>query len=111
MGSGCGFSNIAQHNAGKTLDKARNKGQLRDYITTSNLYWGYFMLDDVRQMPIRDEELEKCSARKGDLLICEGGEAGRAAVWSYDKEVCFQNHVHRARFYNGINPYFAYRFF
>ena len=62
-------------------------------------------------MPIRDEELEKCTAKKNDLLICEGGEAGRAAVWDFDSEVCFQNHIHRARFYCGIDPFFAYRFF
>ena len=105
------FGNIAQHNSGKTLDKVRNTGHPRDYITTSNLYWGIFELNNVRQMLIRDEELERCTARKGDLLICEGGEAGRAAVWFYDKEVCFQNHVHRARFYYGIDPYYAYRFF
>jgi len=105
------FGNIAQHNSGKTLDKGRNTGELRDYITTSNLYWGYFELARVRQMPIREEEIEKCSARKGDLLICEGGEAGRAAVWFYDKEICFQNHVHRARFYCDIYPYYAYHFF
>ena len=105
------FGSIAQHNSGKTLDKSRNKGQYRDYITTSNLYWGYFELDNVRQMPIKDEEIEKCTARKGDLLICEGGEAGRAAVWFYDNEVCFQNHVHRARFYCDIDPYYGYRFF
>jgi len=106
------FGTIAQHNSGKTLDSGRNTGQLRDYITTSNLYWGRFEIDNVRQMPIADEELEKCSARKGDLLICEGGEAGRAAVWPYDHEVCFQNHVHRARFYGEeIDPYFVFRFF
>ena len=105
------FGEIAQHNSGKTLDKGRNTGQLREYITTSNLYWGYFELVNLRQMPIRDEELEKCTARKGDLLLCEGGEAGRAAVWNYDTEVCFQNHVHRARFYCDVDPYFAYRFF
>ena len=62
-------------------------------------------------MPIRSDELERCTARKGDLLICEGGEAGRAAVWSHDYKISFQNHVHRARFYGGINPYFVYRFF
>jgi len=105
------FGSIAQHNSGKTLDRGRNTGQLRDYITTSNLYWGRFDLDNIRQMPIGDDELEKCKARKGDLLICEGGEAGRAAVWPYDKDICFQNHVHRARFYGGVDPYFAYRFF
>lgn len=105
------FGTIAQHNSGKTLDSGRNTGQLRDYITTSNLYWGRFDLDNIRQMPIRDDELEKCTARKGDLLICEGGEAGRAAVWPYDHDVCFQNHVHRARVYGEIDPYYVYRYF
>lgn len=105
------FGELATHNSGKTLDSVRNSGHPRDYITTSNLYWGRFDLGNVKQMLIRDEELEKCTARKGDLLICEGGEAGRAAVWNSDYEVCFQNHVHRARFFGGINPFFAYRFF
>jgi type I restriction enzyme, S subunit len=105
------FGEIAFHNSGKTLDSNRNSGQPRDYITTSNLYWGRFELSNVRQMLIRDDELEKCTARKNDLLICEGGEAGRAAVWESDYEVCFQNHIHRARFYGGVNPFFAYRFF
>jgi type I restriction enzyme S subunit len=105
------FGEIAQHNSGKTLDKGRNKGVLRDYITTSNLYWGVFELDSVKQMPIEESELERCTAQKGDLLICEGGEAGRAAVWNFDKEVCFQNHVHRARLYEGISPFYAYWYF
>jgi type I restriction enzyme S subunit len=105
------FGNIAQHNAGKTKDGGRNIGTPRDYITTSNLYWGYFDFNNVRQMPFKDEELEKCTATKGDLLICEGGEAGRAAVWYLDKDICFQNHIHRARFYCNISPYYAYRFF
>lgn len=105
------FGDVAQHNSGKTLDKGRNTGKARPYITTSNLYWGRFDLSNVREMLIRSEELERCTARKNDLLICEGGEAGRAAVWESDEEVCFQNHVHRARFYGGINPYYAYRIF
>lgn len=105
------FGSIARHNAGKTLDKGRNRGELRDYITTSNLYWGFFQLDAVRQMPILPEELERCTAIKGDLLICEGGEAGRAAVWPHEREISFQNHVHRARFFAAINPYFVQRYF
>jgi len=105
------FGTIAQHNSGKTLDSGRNTGQLRDYITTSNLYWGRFDLDNIRQMQITDKEIEKCTAIKGDLLICEGGEAGRAAVWPYDHDVCFQNHIHRARFYGELDPYYLYRFF
>lgn len=105
------FGEIATHNSGKTLDSARNTGSPRDCITTSNLYWGRFDLSSVKQMLIREDELERCTARRDDLLICEGGEAGRAAVWVSNHEVCFQNHVHRARFFGGVNPFFAYRFF
>lgn len=102
---------ISRHNSGKTLDKARNSGEMRDYITTSNLYWGRFELSQLRQMPIQDKELERCTALKGDLLICEGGEAGRAAVWEKDFGVCFQNHIHRVRLLGGIDPYFVYLYF
>lgn len=102
---------IARHNAGKTLDKGRNSGDLRDYITTSNLYWGRFELGSVRQMRIEESELERCTARKGDLLVCEGGEAGRAAVWESDKTVCFQNHVHRVRFFGDLVSHYFYRCF
>jgi len=105
------FGQISQHNSGKTLDKSRNKGELRNYITTSNLYWGHFLLDNLKQMPFKLEELDRCSAKNGDLLICEGGEAGRASVWNFDYEICFQNHIHRARFYYGIDSYYAFRFF
>ena len=103
------FGNLAEHNAGKTLDRGRNQGGLRDYITTSNLYWGKFDLSVVRKMPIEDADLTRCVAVQNDLLICEGGEAGRAAVWDQDYPICFQNHIHRARFWQGINPYYAYR--
>ncbi|EKT4468116.1 restriction endonuclease subunit S [Pseudomonas putida] len=105
------FGDIAQHNSGKTLDKGRNSGVPRDYITTSNLYWGRFELSVVRQMLIEEKDLARCTAIMNDLLICEGGEAGRAAVWDQEREICFQNHVHRARFYGGINPHYAQRCF
>lgn len=105
------FGDIAQHNSGKTLDKGRNTGVPRDYITTSNLYWGRFELGSLRQMLIDERDLTRCTAIKNDLLICEGGEAGRAAVWTQEREICFQNHVHRARFFGEINPYYAQRYF
>ena len=87
------FGDIAQHNSGKTLDSSRNTGTPQNYITTSNLYWGRFDLSSLGKMPIEDHELEKCTAKKGDLLIVEGGEAGRAAVWESDNGICFQNHT------------------
>ena len=103
------FGNLAEHNAGKTLDQGKNQGVARPYITTSNVYWGRFDFANVREMRIEEAELEKCLARKNDLLICEGGEAGRAAIWNFDHEICFQNHIHRARFFQGIDPYYVYR--
>jgi len=107
----CRLGEIASHNSGKTLDKGRNKGQPRKYITTSNLHWGYFILDDLREMLIKDDELERCTASKGGLLVCEGGEAGRASVWDKDYDICFQNHIHRIRTFQKINTYYLYRYF
>ena len=56
----CRLGEIAQHNTGKTLDKSRNTGNLQKYITTSNLYWGYFVFTELREMLIEDKELERC---------------------------------------------------
>jgi len=107
----CRLGEIAQHNSGKTLDSGRNKGELREYITTSNLYWDYFDLDKLKRMPIKNDELEKCMAIKGDLLICEGGEAGRSAIWNKDYDICFQNHIHRVRPYCSVSSFYIYYFF
>jgi type I restriction enzyme, S subunit len=104
----CQIGGIANHNTGKTLDSGRNKGILRDYITTSNLYWGYFKLEGVKSMAISDEEIDRFTAERGDLLICEGGDSGRSAVWESENSICFQNHIHRVRLLEGINPYYLY---
>ena len=97
----CKVGDIYAHNTGKALNKADNSGQLLEYITTSNLYWDTFVLDDLRMMYFNDDEIEKCTARKGDLLVCEGGDIGRAAIWPYDNDIRIQNHIHRLR---GILP-------
>ncbi|MBI3502010.1 MAG: restriction endonuclease subunit S [Bacteroidetes bacterium] len=104
----CRLGKIVQHNSGKTLDSGRNSGKLRKYITTSNLYWGYFDLSNLKTMPMEDSELNKCTAIKGDLLVCEGGEAGRSAIWNSDESVCFQNHIHRVRPFENISSDFLY---
>lgn len=97
----CKVGDIYAHNTGKALNRADNSGQLLEYITTSNLYWDTFVLDDLRMMYFTDDEIEKCTARKGDLLVCEGGDIGRAAIWPYDYDIRIQNHIHRLR---GILP-------
>ena len=61
------------------------------------MYWDKFDLSEVRTMPFTEAEKEKCRATKGDLLVCEGGDIGRAAIWPYDFDVMIQNHIHRLR--------------
>lgn len=63
-------------------------------------------------MRFTEQELKRCTVQKGDLLVCEGGDCGRSAIWSYDEEVCIQNHVHRLRPYKEISiEYFYYLFY
>ena len=52
-----------------------------------------------KTMLFKDSELEKCTVRKGDLLICEGGDIGRSAIWTEEYEMRIQNHIHRLRPY------------
>ena len=101
------------HNTGKAQNSSgSNKGVVRKFITTSNLYWNRFDLSKVKEMPFTEQELERCTAQKGDLLVCEGGDCGRAAIWNYDEKVCIQNHVHRIRPYKEVSiEYFYYLFY
>ena len=99
---------LFEHNTGKALNASNRYGKMMDYITTSNLYWDRFDLSVVKQMLFTEEELWRCTAKKGDLLICEGGDIGRAAIWNYDYDIRIQNHIHRLRGYKGINHRFYY---
>ena len=103
---------IYQHNTGKALNASNRSGELLTYITTSNLYWNRFEIDSLREMYFSESEIEKCTATKGDLLVCEGGDIGRAAIWPYDTDIRIQNHIHRLRSYSEIcTEYYYYIFF
>ncbi|WP_419079559.1 restriction endonuclease subunit S [Ruminococcus sp.] len=107
----CRLGTIFQHNTGKTLNSSNHQGTMMQYITTSNLYWDRFELDKLREMLFTDSEVEKCTVTKGDLLVCEGGDIGRAAIWNYDYPMRIQNHIHRLRSYAPIEVYFFYYVF
>ena len=103
------LGDLFQHNTGKALNRNGQTGVMHRYITTSNVYWDEFKLDDLRQMPFTEEELEKCSVKKGDLLVCEGGDIGRAAIWNFNQSICIQNHLHRLRpFVEVCVPFFCF---
>ena len=108
----CYIGELFLHNTGKAQNSTGSQnGTIRKFITTSNLYWDEFDFTKVKEMPFTDKELERCTVQKGDLLVCEGGDCGRSAVWKYDEEVCIQNHVHRLRPYQPVDIYYFYYLF
>ena len=88
---------LFNHNTGKTLNSSNTEGTMMDYLTTSNVYWNTFDFSVVKRMLFKENELDKCRITKGDLLVCEGGDIGRAAIWNKDYDICIQNHIHRLR--------------
>ena len=88
---------LFSHNTGKALNSSNKEGIFKDYLTTSNVYWNKFDFTVIKQMPFKESELDKCTVTKGDLLVCEGGDIGRSAIWNFDYDICIQNHIHRLR--------------
>lgn len=102
----CSITDVAVDDLGKTLDREKNKGAFNPYLRSANVFWGRFDFSDLKEMKFEDSELEFYSLKKGDLMVCEGGDIGRSAVWEDERPMFFQNALHRIRFNNGMNPYF-----
>ena len=100
------LSDIAVSELGKTLDKSKNTGIPHEYLCAFNVKWCSFDLSVIKKILLEDDELERYKVRKGDLLICEGGDVGRAAIWESDYDIYYQNALHRVRFNKEINQYF-----
>lgn len=85
--------------AGKTMSAAARRGATQTpFLRTSNVLWDEIDLSVVDTMAILPHELAGKLVRSGDLLVCEGGEIGRAAIWNGEVEtMSFQNHLHRLR--------------
>ena len=105
------IGDLFQHNTGKALNSSNKEGTPYTYITTSNVYWNRFELEKLKTMLYTESELEKCSIAKGDLLVLEGGDVGRAAIWNYDIPMRIQNHIHRLRQYSNLHIKFYYYIF
>ena len=101
---------VADSRLGKMLDKAKNKGTPRKYLRNINVRWFDFDLSNLLRMRFEDSELSEFALRGGDVLICEGGEPGRAAVWDdREAEIYFQKAVHRVRFPDFVDSEFFVR--
>ena len=98
---------VANCRLGKMLDKAKNKGTPRKYLRNVNVRWFDFDLSDLLEMRFKDSELPKFALRFGDVLICEGGEPGRAAVWdARETDIYFQKAIHRVCFMDFVDSHF-----
>lgn len=97
---------------GKMLDKQKNRGTLQPYLRNVNVRWFTFDLSDLKEMRFEEEEQGRFELRPGDLVICEGGEPGRAAVWRGQMQNAkIQKALHRVRFnHNEYVPAFGMYF-
>lgn len=101
---------LFMHNTGKALNSSNTEGTELPYITTSNVYWDGFELSNLKSMCFSESEIEKCIVVKGDLLVCEGGDIGRSAIWNFDEPIRIQNHIHRLRAYLPLQTELYYYF-
>ena len=92
------FGELCNSELGKMLDSKRAFGTKKPYLCTINVLWDKIDLSTQKEMLIEEDELERYSVRKGDLLICEGGDIGRSAIWDREDEMYYQNSLHRIRF-------------
>jgi len=89
---------VAELCLGKMLDAAKNKGRLLPYLRNPNVRWLEVDTTDIRMMPFEEREDDRYGLRAGDIVVCEGGEAGRAAIWDGRiPEMKFQKAIHRVR--------------
>ena len=97
---------------GKMLDKEKNQGSLQPYLGNKDVRWGRFDLGELSQMKFLDHEHEKYGLRRGDLVVCEGGEPGRCAIWNDEvPNMKIQKALHRIRPHAGLNNVFLYHWF
>ena len=101
----CRLGEFGEIVLGKMLNRNVQTGKESEYLCTINVKWGSFDLSLKKRMRFQDDELKFYDLRKGDLLVCEGGDVGRCAVWQSDESYPFQNSLHRIRMFEVMPEY------
>ena len=97
---------------GKMLDQAKNKGEYQPYLANVDVRWGSFDLDNLSEMRFEDDEQERYGLKYGDLVICEGGEPGRCAIWKDQiPNMKIQKALHRVRTHDCLDNRYLYYWF
>lgn len=103
------LSEVADFVLGKMLDQAKNRGEPLPYLANVNVRWGDFDLTDLREMRFEPHEIERYGLKPGDIVMCEGGEPGRCALWKGEREsMMIQKALHRIRPHTGLDSMFLY---
>ncbi len=103
------LEDVADFTLGKMLDQKKNKGEPLPYLANVNVRWGSFDLDDLRQMRFEPHEAERFGLKYGDIVMCEGGEPGRCAIWKdYQPRMMIQKALHRIRSHDGLDNRFLF---
>jgi len=100
------YSDLVQSRLGKMLDKAKNTGISTTYLGNVNVRWFNFNLSNLQEILVSDKEQVELMVKVGDVLICEGGEPGRCAIWKTksEKPIIFQKALHKASVKNKLTP-------
>lgn len=93
---------IADTQLGKMLDAKKNEGEFHPYLGNDNVQWDGIDLSEVKEMRFKDSELSKFALKPGDLLVCEGGDPGRCAIWNLEEEMYYQKALHRVRAHEDV---------
>lgn len=97
---------------GKMLDTAKNKGEYAPYLANANVRWGSFDLSDLPLMRFEANEQDRYGLKYGDLVMCEGGEPVRCAIWKDEiPDMKIQKALHRIRPHDGVDVYWLYYWF
>ncbi len=97
---------------GKMLDQNKNKGEYFPYLANINVRWGGFDLDNLSMMRFEPSEKERYGLKFGDLLVCEGGEPGRCAIWKNQiSDMRIQKAIHRVRVKEGLDNFYLFYWF
>jgi type I restriction enzyme S subunit len=103
------LGDVADLCLGKMLDEKKNKGEPLPYLANVNVRWGEFDFGNLREMRFEDREKDRYGLKYGDIVMCEGGEPGRCAIWKENVPgMMIQKALHRIRAHACIDHGFLY---
>ena len=106
------LGNVTDSCLGKMLDQHKNKGDYQPYLANVNVRWGEFDLEDLPLMKFEESEQERYGLKCGDLVICEGGEPGRCAIWKEQiPNMKIQKALHRVRVHDCLDYRYLFYWF